>query len=202
MQSLYVEGNSALHRLSPRAKILSLFLLGVLLFIGDNLPLLAIVTLLTALIYRSIGLSLKDSAVRLWPILLTIVIVALFTLIVSPWHVALATLLRLTALMLFAAAVTATTTITQFMDEITALARPLERTGWVKADDIGLAVGLVLRFVPEIIARYHAISEAHAARGLKVRPVTILTPLIILTLRDADNIAAAIDARGIRRHVS
>jgi biotin transport system permease protein len=88
------------------------------------------------------------------------------------------------------------------MDEITALARPLERIGWVKADDIGLAVGLVLRFVPEIIARYHAISEAHAARGLKVRPATILTPLIILTLRDADNIAAAIDARGIRRHVS
>jgi len=202
MQSLYVEGNSALHRLSPRAKIFSLFLLGFVLFLGDNLPLLAIVTLLTALIYRSIGLSLKESAVRLRPLLLTIVIVALFTLIVSPWHVALATLLRLTALMLFAAAVTATTTITQFMDEITALARPLERTGWVKADDIGLAVGLVLRFVPEIIARYHAISEAHAARGLKVRPATILTPLIILTLRDADNIAAAIDARGIRRHVS
>ncbi len=202
MQSLYVEGNSALHRLSPRAKIFSLFLLGFVLFIGDNLPLLAIVTLLTALIYRSIGLPLKESVIRLRPIFLTIAVVALFTLIVNPWHDALATLLRLTALMLFAAAVTATTTITQFMDEITALTRPLERTGWVKADDIGLAVGLVLRFVPEIINRYHAISEAHAARGLKVRPTTILTPLIILTLRDADNIAAAIDARGIRRHVS
>lgn len=202
MQSLYVEGNSALHRISPRAKIVSLFLLGVVLFLGDNLPLLAIVTLLTALVYGRIGLSVRESLVRLRPIFLTILIVALFTLIVNPWHMALATLLRLTALMLFAAAVTATTTITQFMDEITALARPLEWTGWVKADDIGLAVGLVLRFVPEIIARYHAISEAHAARGLKVRPTTILTPLIILTLRDADNIAAAIDARGIRRHVS
>ncbi|MBB3592250.1 biotin transport system permease protein [Rhizobium sp. BK529] len=202
MQSLYVEGNSALYRLSPRVKILSLFLLGLVLFVGDYLPLLAIVTLLAALVYRSTGLSLKESLVRLRPIFLTIVIVALFTLIVNPWHAALATLLRLTALMLFAAAVTATTTITQFMDEITALAGPLERTGWVKADDIGLAVGLVLRFVPEIIARYHAISEAHAARGLRVRPATILAPLIILTLKDADNIAAAIDARGIRRHVN
>jgi biotin transport system permease protein len=202
MQSFYVEGNSALHRLSPRVKIVSLFLLGFLLLIGGNLSLLAAVTLLTALIYGSVGLSLRQSAARLRPIFLTIAVVALFTLIVNPWHEALATLLRLTALMLFAAAVTATTTITQFMDEIAALARPLERTGWVRADDIGLAVGLVLRFVPDIVARYHAIGEAHAARGLKVRATTILIPLIILTLRDADNIAAAIDARGIRRHVS
>ena len=84
---------------------------------------------------------------------------------------------------------------------MTALARPLERAGLVRADDIGLAVGLVVRFVPEILSRYQAIREAHAARGLKLRPTTILVPLIILTLRDADNVAAAIDARGIRRHV-
>lgn len=202
MQSLYVEGESALHRLSPRTKIFALFLLGLVLFISDNIPLLAIAMLLTVLAYRSVGLLLKESAMRLKPIFLTIAFVALFTLVFNPWHDALVTLLRLTALMLFAAAVTATTTITQFMDEITALARPVERTGLVKADDIGLAVGLVLRFVPEIIARYHAIGEAHAARGLKLRPTTMLIPLIILTLRDADNIAAAIDARGIRRHVS
>jgi biotin transport system permease protein len=202
MQSLYVEGNSALHRLSPRTKIFSLFLFGLVLFLSDNLPLLAVAMLLTVLAYRSVGLPLKESAVRLKPIFLTIAFVALFTLVFNPWHDALVTLLRLTALMLLAAAVTATTTIAEFMDEITVLAKPLERTGWVKADDIGLAVGLVLRFVPEIMARYQAIGEAHAARGLGVRPTTILVPLIILTLRDADNIAAAIDARGIRRHVS
>jgi len=202
MQSLYVEGNSALHRISPRAKIFALFLLGFVLFLSNNLLLLAVVMLLTVLIYRSVGMPLKESAGRLKPIFLTIAFVAFVTLIVNPWHQAFATLLRLTGLMLFAAAVTATTTIAQFMDEITTLVRPLERTGWVRADDVGLAVGLVLRFVPEIIARYHAISEAHAARGLKLRPTTILTPLIILTLRDADNVAAAIDARGIRRHVS
>jgi biotin transport system permease protein len=72
--------------------------------------------------------------------------------------------------------------------------------GLVRAADIGLAVGLVVRFVPEIFDRYQAIREAHEARGLKVRLSTILVPLIILTLRDADSIAAAIDARGIRRH--
>lgn len=202
MQSLYVEGNSLMHRLSPRAKLLSLAAFGIVLFIGENIALLSIALLLTAAVYRAVGLPLADALRRLRPIFLTIAVVVLFSLIFNSWHDALVTLLRLTALMLFAATVTATTTIAEFIDEITALARPLERTGWVQADDIGLAVGLVLRFVPEILDRYQAIREAHTARGLKVRPTTLLAPLIILTLRDADNIAAAIDARGIRRHVS
>ena len=202
MQSLYVEGNSLMHRLSPRAKLLSLAAFGIVLFIGDNIALLSMAMLLTAVVYRAVGLPLADALGRLRPIFLTIAVVALFNLIFNSWHEALVTLLRLTALMLLAATVTATTTIAEFIDEITALARPLERTGWVQADDIGLAVGLVLRFVPDILGRYQAIREAHTARGLKVRPTTLLAPLIILTLRDADNIAAAIDARGIRRHVS
>ncbi|MCH4544598.1 energy-coupling factor transporter transmembrane protein EcfT [Rhizobium changzhiense] len=202
MQSLYVEGNSVMHRLSPRLKLLSLTAFGILLFISDNLVLLSSAVLLTAVLYRLVGLPLADALRRLRPIFLTIAVVALFNLIFNPWQEALVPLLRLTALMLLAATVTATTSITEFIDEVTSLARPLERIGWVQADDIGLALGLVLRFVPEIVGRYQAIREAHKARGLKVRPITLLAPLIILTLKDADNIAAAIDARGIRRHVS
>ena len=200
MQSLYVEGNSAMHRLSPRVKLVSLAIVSVVLFISENIALLSVAVLLAAIICRMVGMPMAEGLRRLRPIFLTIAVVALFNLIFNPWHDALVTLLRLTALMLLAAAVTATTTIAQFIDEVTALARPLERTGRVQADDIGLAIGLVLRFVPEILGRYQAIHEAHRARGLKIRPTTLLAPLIILTLRDADNVAAAIDARGIRRH--
>ncbi|EJC73964.1 energy-coupling factor transporter transmembrane protein EcfT [Rhizobium hidalgonense] len=202
MQSLYVEGNSVMHRISPRLKLLSLAAFSIALFVTGNLVLLSIAALLAAIVYRMVGLPLRDGLRRLRPIFLTIAVVALFNLIFHPWQEALVPLLRLTALMLFAATVTATTSITAFIDEVTALARPLERTGWVQADDIGLALGLVLRFVPEIVGRYQAIREAHIARGLKIRPTTLLAPLIILTLKDADNIAAAIDARGIRRHGS
>ncbi|OWV64726.1 transporter [Rhizobium sp. R339] len=200
MQSLYVEGNSAMHRLSPRVKLVSLAIVSIVLFISENIALLSVAVLLAAIVCRMVGMPMAEGLTRLRPIFLTIAVVALFNLIFNPWHDALVTLLRLTALMLLAAAVTATTTIAQFIDEVTALARPLERTGRVQADDIGLAIGLVLRFVPEILGRYQAIREAHRARGLKIRPTTLLAPLIILTLRDADNVAAAIDARGIRRH--
>ncbi|MBB3539997.1 MULTISPECIES: energy-coupling factor transporter transmembrane protein EcfT [unclassified Rhizobium] len=202
MKSLFVEGNSVMHRVSARAKLLVLAALGVVLFLTTNLMLLGLGVLATAVVAFSIGLPARSALARLKPIFLTILIVALFSLAFNPWHVAIVALLRLTALMLFAAAVTATTTIAQFIDEITLLARPLERLGLLRAGDVGLAVGLVVRFVPEIIDRYRAIREAHAARGIKVRPTTVLVPLVILTLRDADNIAAAIDARGVRRHVN
>ncbi|KQV68181.1 energy-coupling factor transporter transmembrane protein EcfT [Rhizobium sp. Root1220] len=202
MQSLFVEGNSAMHRVSARAKLLALAVLGIVLFTTGSIPLLAFAVAATAAVYFRIGLPKRQALVRLKPIFLTIVIVALFSLAFNPWHGAAVSLLRLTALMLFAASVTATTTIAEFIDEITLLARPLERLGLMRAADVGLTVGLVIRFVPEILGRYHAIREAHAARGLTVRPTTVLVPLIILTLRDADNIAAAIDARGVRRHVN
>ncbi len=202
MQSLYVEGNSRLHLISARVKLIVLAALGIALFATANIALLGVAVVATGVVYFGIGMPVRAALARLKPILLTILIVAVFSLAFNPWHGAVVALLRLTALMLFAASVTATTTIAAFMDEITLAARPLERLGLVRADDVGLAVGLVVRFVPEIIGRYHAIAEAHHARGLKVRPSTVLVPLIILTLKDADNIAAAIDARGIRRHVN
>ncbi|MBB5571686.1 MULTISPECIES: energy-coupling factor transporter transmembrane component T family protein [Rhizobium] len=200
MQTLYVDASTWMHRMAPRLKLGALVVLGLLLFLTDNLALLGLAVAIGALLFFSTGLPASEALKRLRPVILTIVVVALFSLIFNPVHVAVVTVLRLTALMLFAAVVTATTSIAAFIDEITALAAPLEKAGLLKAADIGLAVGLVVRFVPEILDRYRAIREAHEARGIKIRFTTALVPLIILTLRDADNIAAAIDARGIRRH--
>ncbi|ACM25706.1 energy-coupling factor transporter transmembrane protein EcfT [Agrobacterium sp. SHOUNA12C] len=200
MQTLHVDADTWMHRISPRLKLGVLAALGIVLFLIDSIALLAIAIIIGAALYFRTGLPAGEALRRLRPVLLSIAVVALFGLIFNPLHVAVVTVLRLVALVLFAATVTATTSISAFMDEITALAAPLERLGLLKAADIGLAVGLVVRFVPEILDRYRAIREAHEARGIKIRIATTLVPLIILTLRDADNIAAAIDARGIRRH--
>jgi biotin transport system permease protein len=200
MQSLYVDGDTWMHKASPRAKLIVLAALGIVLFLTDHLTPLAVAAIVAGSLYFMIGLSFREAAARLRPVFLVILFVALFSLLFNPIHAAVATVLRLVALVLFAATVTATTTIGSFIEEITFLALPLERLGLVQAADIGLAVGLVVRFVPEIVDRYGAIREAHEARGLKIRLSTTLVPLIILTLRDADSIAAAIDARGIRRH--
>ncbi|MBP2560240.1 biotin transport system permease protein [Neorhizobium galegae] len=198
MKTLYVEGDTFLHRLSPRTKLVGLAALSLFLFLIHSPTVLSVSATLGGIVYASLRLGWHQSWLRLRPILLTIAIVALFTLVLNGWHDALIVITRLTALALFAAAVTATTSTGDFIDEITRLAMPLERLGLVRAADIGLSIGLVIRFVPEILGRYQAIRDAHRARGLKVRPLTLTVPLIILTLKNADEIAAAIDARGVR----
>lgn len=200
MQTLHVDADTWMHRLSPRVKLITLAALGILLFLTDSISALALANLIGASLYFRAGLPFGEALRRLRPILISIAVLALLNLLFNPFHVAIVVALRLTALALFAAAVTATTSMAAFIDEVTALAMPLERAGLLRAADIGLAVGLVIRFVPEILDRYRAIREAHESRGIKIRLASTLVPLIILTLRDADNIAAAIDARGIRRH--
>lgn len=198
MKALYVEGDTLLHRLSPRAKLLGLAVVSLVLFLVNSPAVLAAAACLGGIVYASLRLGWQQSWLRLRPILLTIVVVALFTLVLNGQHDALIVVTRLTALALLASAVTATTSTGDFIDEITRLAMPLERLGVVKASDIGLSIGLVIRFVPEILSRYQAIRDAHRARGLRPKPLTLAVPLIILTLKNADEIAAAIDARGIR----
>ncbi|MDX3925564.1 MAG: energy-coupling factor transporter transmembrane protein EcfT [Shinella sp.] len=200
LNGLDIEGDTLLHRAPVRAKLALLFLAAIGLFLTSSLFLLAAAFAVCAGLYLSTGIKLGEAVRRVRFVLFTILFLAAFNyVLVSPGE-ALTVFLRLSSLVLLAAAVTATTGISAFMDEISRLLRPAERLGLVRAADVSLAVGLVIRFVPEIFARYQDIRDAHRARGLPVRPLTIIVPLIILTLKDADTIAMAIDARGFRRH--
>jgi biotin transport system permease protein len=198
MRSLYHDGQTVMHRLPAGAKLAGLMVFAVLLFLTRSIPLLALAMLATGAIYLGLGQPLRVAIRPLIPILVTILAVVGLHLVFNGIEEASVTGLRLTALMLLAASVTVTTSISDFIAVITRAAMPLERLGLLKAADIGLAVGLVVRFIPEIMTRYDAIREAHRARGLKPRAGTVIAPLIIATLKDADSIAAAIDARGIR----
>ncbi|MBC7148505.1 MAG: energy-coupling factor transporter transmembrane protein EcfT [Rhizobium sp.] len=198
MRSLHVVGDSLMHRTKPAVKIAGLALIAVLIFLTRDPRLLVPALVAAAMLYFTLGQPLRAALSPLKPVFLTIAIVGLFHLLLTSAEEAMVTVLRLSTLMLLGAAVTATTTVSAFIETITRAAAPLERIGLVKASDIGLAVGLVVRFVPEILSRYEAIREAHRARGIRPKITTMLGPLIIATLKDADNIAEAIDARGIR----
>lgn len=199
LKSLYVDGETPMHRLSARTKLLTLIFVSLVLFFVSSLTILIPCVVVAAALYLALGMPWREALGRIDAILLAIAVLALATWYFNSPHEALALTFRILALVLLAAAITATTTIDAFMDEITIWLAPLEKIGLVRAADVGLALGLVLRFVPEILVRYETIREAHRARGLPVRPLTVFVPLIILTLKDADTIALAIDARGFRR---
>ena len=101
-------------------------------------------------------------------------------------------------LIVFAAfAVTLTTRTSDMLagDRGIAWRRSISR-GLIDAARVSLAVSLVLRFVPDILTRWRDIREAQAARGLASHPVALLVPLLVRTLKGADDVAAAIEARG------
>ncbi len=199
LTGLDIEGTTFLHRASARLKLIALFAVAAGLFAVSHVWLLAAFAIIAAGLYASTGIGLQEAFRRVRFVLFTVLLVALANYLFHSLSEALTVLFRLGTLVLLAAAVTATTTVSAFMDEIAVLLRPLERLGLLRAADVSLAVGLVLRFAPEILARYGDIREAHRARGLRARPLGVLVPLVILTLKDADTIAMAIDARGFRR---
>ena len=190
LTGLDIEGNSLLHRVPVRAKLVLLFVAATVLLLTSTLWALGPAAVFATLLYLSTGIGVAEAFRRVRFVLFTVALLALANLVFHSAEEAAAVLLRLTALVLLAAAIT----------EITRILKPLERFGLVRAADVSLAVGLVIRFVPEIFARYADIRDAHKARGIAMRPLTVLVPLIILTLKDADTIAMAIDARGFRRH--
>ena len=191
-------GDSPIHRVPPGAKLLALFALSVLLF---TLASPVALSWLAGAIVAATLLCCRAALVqwlKAWPLLLTIAALGIWTVIARGPEAAAIVLLRLGSLSLFATVVTVTTSVGQFIDTITRIAHPLERLGIANARDIGLAIGLVIRFVPEIRARYRNVVDAHRARGLKLRPSTIIVPMVISTILCADEIANAIDARNIR----
>ncbi len=198
MRSLHIDGDSRLHRMPAGLKLASLAVISLALFTINHPAVLAIAALVGLASHALLRISAAEIWRRMRPFVLIVVVVALFTGVFSGVTEGLVALFRLAALALFASLVTATTTTGDFIDVITRAAMPLERLGLLKASDVGLSIGLVIRFIPEILSRYEVIRDAHYARGLKPRPLSIIVPLIITTLRSADEIAAAIDARGIR----
>lgn len=191
-------GTSPIHRLPPAIKLIALFGFSLLLFAVQSPIVLAALAGMVLAATLALCRPALMQWLKAWPLLLTIVIVVVWTAVVTGPGPALVALLRLGSLSLFATVVTTTTSAGQFIETITALALPLERIGIGNARDIGLAIGLVIRFVPDMHARYGAIVDAHRARGLKPSVRTIIAPMLIGTLKSADDIADAIDARSIR----
>lgn len=192
------EGNGPIDRIPTQAKLIALFGLSVTLFVLNSATALALCVGVIGTVTIVWCRPALVQWLKAWPLLLTIAVVGIWTVFARGPEAALITVLRLGTLSLFATIITITTTIGQFIDIITRLVTPLEKLGIANARDIGLAIGLVIRFVPEVQARYRSVVDAHRARGLKLRPATIIVPTIIGTMLSADEIANAIDARTLR----
>lgn len=193
--SLYVPGDGPLHRLPAGTKLAALLVLGVALFFLASPVALGVAALLAAGALALTGATPRQLAGQLSGIALILAIIVVANGLLVSWEQAAVVGLRIAALVFLAFAVTLTTRSSDVLDVLERVLAPLERRGLAHAGKVALAVSLVLRFVPEILKQVADIREARAARGLKVGPIALVVPTVVRTLRSADAIAEAIDAR-------
>lgn len=187
-----------LHRWSAGVKLFGLLALSVGLVSVSAWPLQAAAALCFGGWLGWIeGWRLRCPAKRLWWPALSLLVLLLYVAWVAGVEQAALVCFRLIALVSAAILVVRTTPTIALMGVVESVLKPFGRLGWVDPARMALLFGLVLRFIPVLAQQWEEVREAQAARGLSARPSALLVPMLARTLQRADEIAEAIDARGL-----
>jgi energy-coupling factor transporter transmembrane protein EcfT len=221
----YLPGDTVVHRLDPRVKILSVVALSMIIFASTPVEILLISFFLIAVI-RATRMTPLQALGALRPVavfMAMIFLVHLFftegrpilTLTPLPVRITQEGLARgiyvtwqFAGLVLGAAVLTMTTPPSDLVAGIERLLRPLSRVG-IPSQDLAVMIAMALRFMPMLLEEYDRLRTAQMARGadfttgslaLRTRAVAALAvPLLLSAFRRADELAVAMEARGYRR---
>jgi energy-coupling factor transport system permease protein len=220
----YVPGESFVHRLDPRIKIILSFLFIINLFVINSfigyLFVLAFIVL-TVLISK---LSFKYLYKGLKPVFVLLVITAVLNMfmttggnLIFQWGIfkiydeglrtAIFMVLRLVFLIIGTSVLTLTTSPIELTDGIERLLNPFKKIG-VPAHELAMMMTIALRFIPTLMDETDKIMKAQMARGADFESgnlftkakslIPILVPLFISSFRRADELAMAMEARCYR----
>lgn len=188
-------GQSALHRLSPGAKVVGLALAGTSLFLVQSPLVMALAAAAALALYPLAGLKVSHALDQLRPVaLLAALIIAVQAIFDGPAS-ALLVGARLIALLLLAGLVTLTTRTTAMIETLERALRPLAPLG-LNPRKGALALSLGVRFVPLVAQVATEVREAQKTRGLEHNILALAVPTLIRALKLTDEIADAIEARG------
>ena len=219
----YYPGNSFVHRLDPRTKIIATFVFMVTIFMAESALsyglLLAFVLLVGLVSKISMGLLIKTIK-PLWIIIILTLGIHIFSGQGEPlwsWYVfhitregivlGIKMSLRLILLLLISSILTLTTSPIVLTDGIEDLMKPFKRLG-VPAHELAMMMTIALRFIPTLLEETDRIMKAQIARGADFTSgniinraknmLPILIPLFISSFRRADELALAMEARCYR----
>jgi biotin transport system permease protein len=193
---LYRHGTSPMHRLPAGAKLAGLAALGVAVVVTRG-PVASVALLAVAVLANVAGrVPLRSVARSLRPVLVTTALVAAFQWWQRGPAVAVEVAADILSLVVAAGAVTATTPADRMLDLLDRALRPLRGLG-VRPDVVALAVALMLRTVPALLATAGEVRDAARARGLDRSPRALLVPAAVRTVARARATGEALAARGI-----
>lgn len=217
----YIPGNSIIHRIDPRIKLLLLLSLLLSLY-SVKTPEIAMIPLgfiLLCLLIAHLPFSyiIKSLFPFLWLFFLTGLINIFFTpgesiTIIGPFAITLEGIksglllvLRLTVMIFSASLFTITTSQSGIIKALEWLFKPLKKLG-LPVSEFTLMVSLSLRFIPILLEEADRILRAQTLKGanlggffkmIRFLPL-FLSPLFINTFRRAEELTIAMIARGYR----
>ena len=191
----YLPGRSLLHRTPAGVKLIALALLSILILPLTDPVVLAMALAAVLIVYASFGRRGLTRILEWRSLLPLLVIIFLLQIWAATPAVAVASVLRIAVMVLIADLVTLSTRLQDMMDALAVPMRPLARLGLDPAR-LSLAVALVLRFVPVLLASWRGREEAWRARSPRRPGLVLIGAFFSGALSTADQVAEALDARG------
>ena len=217
----FFPGNTVVHRLDPRTKILAVILYIVALFCADSVLTYAIVAAVLTVCILASKVPFRSLTKGLKPILIIVIFTAVMNLfftkgtaICDLWLLRLITweglaaavkmILRILMLIMGTFLMTYTTSPIALTDGLESLLGFLKKIK-VPVHELSMMMSIALRFIPTLIEETDKIMSAQKARGADFESgnilqrakalVPILVPLFISAFRRADELATAMECR-------
>jgi energy-coupling factor transport system permease protein len=217
----YLPGDSLVHRLDPRVKIVLVVLYMALVFVAPGISGLLVVTALTCCMIACARIPLRTLWRSVKPLLFIIVITflinvffvhsgdvlvhwAFITITTGSLHDSTFLALRLLLLLFGVSLLTLTTSPLDLCDGGERLMRPLARIGF-PAHEVAMMMSIVLRFIPVFVEEGRVLRRSQETRGAdfstgsllsRARSVVpLLVPMFASALRHADGLSQAMESR-------
>lgn len=219
----YFPGNSIIHKLDPRGKILMFIAYIVIIFCAFNYASLAITTAFIAFVLILTKIPFKFYLKSLKVIIFIVIFTSVLNLFYGAgeplwqWWIlkitwdginrAVFVSVRITCLIIASSCLTFTTSPTELTDAIERLMKPLKAIHF-PVHEVAMMMSLALRFIPTLLEETDKIMSAQKARGANTDSgnlikrvkalVPILIPLFVSAFRRAYDIAMAMECRCYR----
>jgi len=199
MISLYLSGNTWLHRIPAAVKLVGLAVASLsLLFVQQWMYLLPLPPLLV-LAYSAMGKPGRQRLFGLRALMALILGLGIFQGLMMDWDRAASAVVKMVVMVMFADLITMTTPMQRMVDVLNLLLIPLDRIGNFRRQ-LALMVALMIRFIPLLAQQWQAQRWAYRARTSRLPKPLLLAVFLSQALRRTDQIAESIAARGARRH--
>lgn len=189
------KNTSYLARIRPGWKFGTLLVLSIGLYLISSWQLLLLFFVLSVALLLSAKVGLKQLRMPLLSLGMILSVVFILMGFQTDWANAVVSVLRLLTMCLLAYSVSLTTSFDAMLELFQQVASPLRFIGANPAQ-IALGLSMTIRFIPELKKVYLEVREAQHARGLGSNPLAVSVPLVIRSLKIADETAEALDARG------